>query len=98
MKNNHGTLRRQTSNAEVTGNKIYHFTLGPFTVRCHPRYHEIYTRYVVMADGVPVRYQISYPEVEDGWQGMAFSTENKLLTDERLAALNNFRKHNPRTK
>ena len=71
--------------------KVIQFQLGPFEVQCLPNYYEIYTRYTILADGVPIRDQISYPEVEDGWQGLAFAKANHTLTHEQSALLAQFR-------
>ncbi len=92
MKNNHGTLRVQTEN-DIPSTVPQQFALGPFTVQASPNFYEVYTRYTIMAGGVPVRDQISYPEVEDGWQGLAFAKANHLLTEEQLAVVKNFRTH-----
>lgn len=64
-----------------------YFSLGPFEVRHFPHFHGLYSRYIITANGVPVRYQISYPEVEDGWQGIAFETSNHTLTEEQDEAI-----------
>lgn len=61
---------------EDTNIKPHSFSLGPFEVRCLPRYHGIYSLYIVTASGVPVRRQISCPEVADGWVGLAFTLED----------------------
>ncbi len=90
MRNDRGTLQIKTENLTPTTTMPHQFTLGPFTVQCLPRYYEIYTRYTIMANGVPIRDQISYPEEEDGWQGLAFSKANHVLTEEQLMALKEF--------
>lgn len=90
MKNDRGTLRVKTQNPNPNSTKAHEFPLGPFTVTAYPRYHEGYTRYTISANGVPIRNQISYPEVDDGWQGIAFSKANRILTEEQLVALKEF--------
>lgn len=92
MRNDRGTLKVRTeTEAPKTGSGITHFPLGPFTVQCTPNAYEHYTRYTLFANGVPIRDQISYPEVEDGWQGLAFARANHVLDEEQLAKLKDFR-------
>lgn len=66
------------------------YQLGPFKVLSLPYHYELYTRYTLLANGVPIRDQISAPEMEDGWQGIAFCKANHLLTDEQLAMIKDF--------
>lgn len=91
MRNDRGTLQIKTENLAPTSTVPHQFPLGPFTVHVSPNHHEIYTRYTIMANGVPIRDQISYPEVEDGWQGLAFSRANHVLNEQQLAELKSFR-------
>lgn len=91
MRNDRGTLKVRTeTEAPKTGSGITHFPLGPFTVQCTPNAYEHYTRYTLFANGVPIRDQITYPEVEDGWQGIAFAKSNRTLTEAQLEALKEF--------
>mgnify|MGYP001601648329 CR=1 FL=1 len=63
----------------------YGFALPPFTVSCTPSPDpNNYLVYAISADGVPVRQQSSYPEIADGWIGLAFTLDNhdKTLTPE----------------
>jgi len=90
MKNNHGTIRVRTEN-DTLSTIAQQFALGPFVVQASPNFYEVYTRYTILANGVPVRDQISYPEIDDGWQGLAFTQANHLLTKEQSAAVKNFR-------
>ena len=92
MRNERGTLRAKTDydTPPSTGHEVAQFTLGPFTVTAQPNHYEVYTRYAMFADGVLVREQISYPEEEDGWQGLSFCKANHTLTDEQLEVLKNF--------
>lgn len=78
---------------EDTNITPHSFTLGPFEVQCHPRYHGIYSLYIMTANGVPVRRQISYPEVADGWIGLAFTLEDysKNLVPEEREKLGEFK-------
>ena len=52
------------------------FSIGPFSVLSRPRYDSPYYRYILSVSGVPVRQQTSYPEVTDGWIGLATTLEN----------------------
>ena len=91
MRNERGTLKVGTGGeAHNTERGVLQFHLGPFTVQCAPRYYEIYTRYTLFANDVPIRDQISYPEEEDGWQGIAFCKCNHILTEKQLEALKEF--------
>lgn len=64
------------------------FQLGPFRVLCQPYFREQYHRYTILANGVPIRDQITYPEVEDGWLGLAATQAD---TPERVDKLRAFR-------
>ena len=75
---------------QSTAIQIHYFSLGPFHVQCTPNAYEHYTRYTILANGILIRDQISYPEIEDGWQGIAFSKSNRILTEEQLVALKEF--------
>lgn len=53
------------------------FTLGSFEVTEKVRHFDgRYSLYTVLADGVPVRQQISYPDIEDGWSGLRQTLPN----------------------
>ena len=76
--------------------KVIQFQLGPFEVQCYPNHYEIYTRYTILANGVPVRDQISFPEEDNGWQGLAFAKANHTLTEEQEQVLKKFRYYTQR--
>jgi hypothetical protein len=73
--------------------KPHSFSLAPFEVRCLPYFHGLYSLYILTANGVPIRRQISYPEVADGWIGLAFTITNhdKSLLPEEAAKLSEFK-------
>lgn len=69
------------------------FILGPFEIRENPRHFDnMYSLYEVFANDVPVRRQISYPEIEDGWLGVSNALPNvsKYLTTEQVEKLKTF--------
>lgn len=70
----------------------YQFPLDPFTVLASPKFYEVYTRYTLFANGVPIRDQITYPEIDDGWQGLSFTRTvlKDNLTEEQKEALAQF--------
>lgn len=78
---------------EDTFVKPHSFSLGPFEVRCLPRYHGLYSLYILSANDVPIRRQISSPEVADGWIGLAFTVADcdKNLPEEDKQRLSEFK-------
>ena len=61
------------------------FMLGPFEVRVisHLDYPENYILFIIFADGIVIRKQISYPEEADGHYGLAFTLDqDQELTQE----------------
>lgn len=90
MRNDRGTLQIKTGNLPIVPVTPYQFLLDPFTVHVTPNAYEHYTRYTLLANGVPIRDQISYPEEDDGWQGLSFCRANHSLTEAETEALKEF--------